>query len=147
MSRVSEIRDVRVELRTTMTDGDHQDTYELVTFGTVQHKAGSIYLRYDEVQQDLNNTHTIVKWSPNEAFIMRSGHVKMRQKFLKDLMTVGAFESPYGTMQMLTTAKKMSHKWDEEAKEGQVHLIYDLNMQGNDVGQYDMLISYKEEVK
>ncbi|WP_042351099.1 DUF1934 domain-containing protein [Bacillus massiliigorillae] len=144
---MSDTKTVKVELKTTITNGEERDSYELLTFGTLQHKGRSIYLRYDEVQQDLNKTHTIVKWSPEEVFIMRSGHVKMRQKFLKDLMTVGSFESTYGTMQMLTTAKKMNHSWDDNTKEGKIHLIYDLNMQGNDVGQYDMLIRYKEETK
>ncbi|MGM9924815.1 MAG: DUF1934 domain-containing protein [Bacillus sp. (in: firmicutes)] len=142
---MSEIQTVKVELKTTVTNGPDSESYELLTFGTVQNKGRSIYLRYDEVQQDLNKTQTIVKWSPEEVFIMRSGHVKMRQKFLKGLMTVGTFESPYGTMQMLTTAKKMKHTWNEEEKTGTMHLIYDLNLQGNDVGQYEMQICYKEE--
>lgn len=66
----------------------------------------TLYLRYDEVQQDMQNVHTILKWSPEEVFIMRSGPIKMRQRFRKDLMTVGSYESQYGTLQMLTTTKK-----------------------------------------
>jgi len=142
---MSDIKKVSIQLNTTIDNGDDKETYELLTTGTLQNKGDTLYLRYDEVQQDLEKVHTILKWAPKEAFIMRSGIVKMRQKFVKELMTVGSYESPYGTMQMLTTTQKMDHSWDEGLKEGKMVLHYHLNMNGNDVGQYTMEICYKEE--
>ena len=143
---MSHIKEVTIQLNTTISNGETNETYELLTFGTMQNKAGTWYLRYDEVQNDLENVHTILKWAPEEVFIMRSGKVKMRQRFIKDLMTVGTYESPYGTMQMLTTTKKLNHAFNEETREGKMILAYDLNMNGNDVGRYKMEINYKEEV-
>ncbi|MFS0783898.1 DUF1934 domain-containing protein [Bacillus sp. 1P06AnD] len=138
---------VQVKLETTIRNGQDEETYELLTFGTLQQKAGSLYLRYNEVQQDMQEIQTIVKWSENEVFIMRNGQVKMRQKFIKGLMTVGNFESPFGTLQMLTTAKDMTHEHNESMSEGKMTLLYDLTMQGADAGQYKMVIDYKEETQ
>ena len=142
---MSHTKAVTIQLNTTISNGETDETYELLTFGTMQNKAGTWYLRYDEVQNDLENVHTILKWAPEEVFIMRNGKVKMRQRFLKGLMTVGTYESPYGVMQMLTTTKNMDHTYNEDAKAGKMILTYALNMNGNDIGQYKMEIHYKEE--
>ena len=106
---MSDVKQVKVQLNTTITAGEEKETFELTTNGTLQKKGETWYLRYDEVHSDMENVHTILKWAPEEVFIMRSGKVKMRQRFIKDLMTVGNYESPYGTMQMLTTSKSMDH--------------------------------------
>ena len=142
---MSNIKNVSIQLNTTIDNGEDKETYELLTSGTLQNKGGTLYLRYDEVQQDMEKVHTILKWAPEEAFIMRSGIVKMRQKFVKELMTVGSYESPYVTMQMLTTTQEMNHSRNEGLTEGKMVLHYHLNMNGNDVGQYKMEIYYKEE--
>ena len=142
---MSDVKQVKVQLNTTITAGEEKETFELTTNGTLQKKGETWYLRYDEVHSDMENVHTILKWAPEEVFIMRSGKVKMRQRFIKDLMTVGNYESPYGTMQMLTTSKSMDHVFNETTQEGRMMLIYDLNMNGNDVGNYKMEITYKED--
>lgn len=144
---MSHIKSVTIQLNTTISNGEAEETYELLTFGTLQNKNGTWYLRYDEVHNDMENVHTILKWAPEEVYIMRTGKVKMRQRFMKDLMTVGTYESPYGVMQMLTTTKSMDHTYNEGAKEGNMLLTYDLNMNGNDIGRYKMEIHYKEEAK
>ena len=144
---MSHIKSVTIQLNTTISNGEAEETYELLTFGTLQNKGGTWYLRYDEVHNDMENVHTILKWALEEVFIMRTGKVKMRQRFIKDLMTVGTYESPYGAMQMLTTTKNMDHTYNEDTKEGSMLLMYDLNMNGNDIGRYKMEIKYKEEAK
>lgn len=144
---MSELKQVKVQLHTTVHNGEEKDTFELLTNGTLQKKGVTWYLRYDEVQADMGNVHTILKWAPEEVFIMRSGQVKMRQRFIKDLMTVGNYESQYGVMQMLTTTKSLEHSYDEAVQSGRMILKYDLNMNGADVGQYEMKITYKEENK
>ncbi|WP_187119470.1 DUF1934 domain-containing protein [Bacillus testis] len=144
---MTEMKRVRVTLHTTVRNGQDEETYELTTFGTFQEKGDSLYLRYKEVQEDLQEIQSTVKWSKDEVFIMRNGQVKMRQKFIKDMMTVGNFESPYGTLQMLTTAKDLKHEYKERYAEGTMTLIYDLTMQGADAGQYKMVIEYKEETQ
>ncbi len=147
MGTMPETKKVSIHLQTTIMNGQEEESYELRTIGTLQHKGESLYLRYEEVQEDMQRVKAIVKWSEDEVFIMRSGHVKMRQKFIKDVMTTSVFESPHGNMQMLTTAKSMKHHFDENAYEGMIVLIYDLNMQGNDIGEYRMEITYKEAVE
>lgn len=142
-----DIKQVKIHLQTTVTNGSDKETYELLTFGTLQKKGKSLYLKYEEVQEDLQTTNAIVKWSEEEVFIMRSGHVNMRQKFIKDVMTQSMFESPLGALQMLTTAKSMHLRVDPSRADGEMKLIYDLTIQGSDVGEYEMKITFKEEAK
>ncbi|WP_157950815.1 DUF1934 domain-containing protein [Peribacillus acanthi] len=145
---MSEQKDVKVTLKTVISSGNEKEEYEFITFGTAQTKGETLYLQYDEIQDDnQERIQTVVKWNDEEAFIMRKGPVKMRQRFRRDVETVGIYESQYGSMQMLTYTNKMEYTWNNLEKEGIISLIYDLNMQGNKIGQYEMTILYKEEQK
>ncbi|MGN1400477.1 MAG: DUF1934 domain-containing protein [Bacillus sp. (in: firmicutes)] len=140
-------RPVTIHLHTTITNGDEKETYELRTTGTIQKKGNALYLRYEEVQEDMQKINATIKWTENEVFIMRSGHVNMRQRFIKDVMTTSVYESPLGALQMLTTAKTLKYTANEASTEGTIKLLYDMNIQGNDVGEYLMEIAYKEEIQ
>ena len=57
---MSDIKKVSIQLNTTIDNGDDKETYELLTTGTLQNKGDTLYLRYDEVQQVLENFHIIL---------------------------------------------------------------------------------------
>ncbi|WP_374721585.1 DUF1934 domain-containing protein [Peribacillus tepidiphilus] len=142
---MSEKKNVKVHLKTTITTGEDTETYEFLTFGTSQLKGNTLYLQYEEVQEDHQKVQTTVKWTDEEAFIMRSGAIKMRQRFIRDAHTIGVYESPYGALNMKTLTKKMEYSWNNHTKEGKIILIYELAIQGNEIGRYEMTIGYKEE--
>jgi uncharacterized beta-barrel protein YwiB (DUF1934 family) len=140
----SEYIPVKVHLKTVITSGDEQDSIEFSAFGRYYEKADSIFLKYDEVQ-DEGTIRTIVKLSDENALILRSGAVKMRLVFKENEQLNGSYESQIGTLLLLTKTKQLSHKRKNSEKSGEIRLDYQLMMQGSTVGNYEMLITYKEE--
>ncbi|CAH0345038.1 DUF1934 domain-containing protein [Bacillus sp. CECT 9360] len=136
-------QDVKVKLNTKISNGDETDTYEIVTSGTKFTKGNALYLQYTE-EDDNGKTYTTLKFKEADALLMRSGVVKMRQVFSLSEVTNGHYESIYGTMTTQTRTKLISHLWDENKREGKFLFDYELFMQGNLLGQYEMVITYKE---
>ena len=136
---------VKIHLKTDITVGKESDSFELVSFGRYYEKGDAVFLKYDEVQED-GTTHTIVKITDGQALILRSGAVKMRMAFNESEELNGSYESQLGTLMLTTKTKKLSHIQKDSALEGEFNLSYKLIMQGSAVGDYNMTITYKEEV-
>lgn len=128
---------VNIHLKTTIKQDQEKENYELMLRGFYYQKGSSAFLKYDEVLEE-GTVHTIVKMSNRDAVILRSGAVKMRLSFHADVEKNGSYESPYGTLLLSTRTKKI------ETNEGQFLLKYDLCMQGEVSGTYEMSITYKE---
>ncbi|WP_059352039.1 DUF1934 domain-containing protein [Bacillus coahuilensis] len=135
---------VRVDLSTTITQGEENETISFTTFGRYYEKAGSAYLRYDEVLEE-GTVKTTVKLSNEQGLILRGGAVKMRLAFNREDRMNGSYESPHGTFLLQTHTKELSHTETAEG-EGTLRIRYELRMQGSSVGNYDMKITYKEEL-
>lgn len=142
MSReVAEQAEVKITVRTTIFQGDEQDSFELTTFGRLNKKGNSFYLRYEEILE-VGNIKTTVKFSENEAVILRSGAINMRLAFERSRQMKGHYETPYGMMDTLTDTKKLDHQQTNE-NEGKLDLIYDFMIQEDHAGTYHMEITYK----
>ncbi|MGX1262475.1 uncharacterized beta-barrel protein YwiB (DUF1934 family) [Rossellomorea marisflavi] len=135
---------VKIHLKTKITIGEESDSYELISFGRYYEKAGAVFLKYDEVQEE-GTTNTIVKLTERQALILRSGAVKMRMAFNEDEEQNGSYESQLGTLLLTTKTHSLSHTQMDTSLEGDFNLTYQLKMQGNPVGEYIMSIHYKEE--
>ncbi|RFU62364.1 DUF1934 domain-containing protein [Peribacillus glennii] len=140
----TEKQKVKVKLRTTIRNGAETETYEFTTFGMKFTKGNALYLQYTEEDEN-GKTQTTVKYKEPEALIMRGGAVKMRQVFNPGETMNGHYESRYGSMPMQTKTESVHHVWAEEKHEGMFVFRYELFMQGDLLGQYEMAIAYKEE--
>lgn len=141
----NEQTDVKIHLKTHIQHGDEKDSFELFSDGRYYEKGDSFFLKYDEVQEE-GTIHTIVKIKRDEeALILRSGAVKMRMVFKEGEELVGSYESQLGTLMITTKTLKLTHTANRVNNEGEIHLSYQLYMQGSPVGKYEMNISYKEE--
>jgi uncharacterized beta-barrel protein YwiB (DUF1934 family) len=136
---------MQIKVRTTISQGKEQETYELTTFGRFQQKGQSFYLLYEEVM-DVGKVKTTVKFSEEDAVILRSGAVNMRLAFKLNHVMRGHYESPYGTMETITDTKKIDHQQTNESS-GKLDLLYGFTMQGDPAGTYHMEITYKEDAK
>jgi uncharacterized beta-barrel protein YwiB (DUF1934 family) len=144
MGRVAAVEmPVRVAVRTTISQGDEQEVFELVTFGRFFHKGSAFYLFYEE-ELDVGKIKTSVKFSDSEAVLIRSGAVNMRLAFHPNRQMKGHYETPYGTMDTMTDTKSLIHQQKSE-NEGKLKLLYDFKLQEDDAGTYQLEISYKKE--
>lgn len=134
---------VKVTVRTTISQGNEQEVFELVTFGRFFHKGSAFYLFYEE-ELDVGKIKTSVKFSDEDAVIIRSGAVNMRLAFHPNRQMKGHYDTPYGTMDTMTDTKNLTHQQTSD-KEGKLNLLYDFRLQDDHAGTYQLEISYKKE--
>ena len=121
-------------------DGESEG-YEMLLTGQLLEKAGSIYLKYEEVQED-KTIRTTMKLGSEQALIMRNGAVKMRLPLNIIEQQMGHYESEFGSMPLVIETKKMT--FTKQAISGDFHVQYDLLMGGQSVGNYTLDITFTE---
>lgn len=135
---------IKIHLTTKIKLDQDEETYELTVFGRHYQKGDTIYLKYDEVQEQ-GTVHTVVKINKNEAFILRTGILKMRLNFKLNEEKRGSHESELGTLFLTTNTKQFTHHETNDHCDGQLHLAYELSMQDTLAGFYEMKIVYEED--
>jgi uncharacterized beta-barrel protein YwiB (DUF1934 family) len=132
---------VKINVKTTI---DHEETFELVLFGQYYKKENASYLQYEEVMEE-GSVRTIVKMTPGEGLILRSGAVKMRLPFQVNRKMNGSYEMPFGRFETTTKTKKIEHSFDNG--QGRIDILYDFTMQGSPAGTYHLEITFQEDMK
>lgn len=135
---------VDIHLTTSIEHEGEKETFEFMLSGEFQEKNGSVFVKYNEVQEE-GTVQTIVKFSDKGAVILRSGAVNMRLPFNEREQMNGSYQSPHGTLAMLTRTNKLSHShtYNESQLEGALQLDYQLLMQGAAVGSYTLDLKFK----
>ncbi|MEK4078895.1 DUF1934 domain-containing protein [Solibacillus sp. FSL W7-1472] len=125
------------------TEGELEQ-YEMWLEGSCVEKGNSHYLRYEEVQEDLQ-IQTTIKLNEANSFIMRKGGVNMRLPLNPDLRENGHYESPFGSLPLVTDTHQLAIEVVQSEKvSGQFKTQYDLIIGGNSVGHYKLDIQFTE---
>ena len=133
---------VNIKLISTIRPIDGEsESYEMWLTGQLLEKAGSMYLKYEEVQED-KTIRTTMKLGNEQALIMRNGAVKMRLPLNIIEQQMGHYESELGSMPLVIDTKEMT--FTKQAVSGDFHVQYDLLMGGQSVGNYTLDITFTE---
>ncbi|MEK5079203.1 DUF1934 domain-containing protein [Solibacillus sp. FSL W7-1436] len=124
--------------------GGELEKYEMWLEGNCVEKGNNHYLRYEEVQEDLK-IQTTIKLNEANSFIMRKGGVNMRLPLNPDLRENGHYESPFGSLPLVTDTHQLAIEVVQSEKvSGQFKTHYDLIIGGNSVGHYKLDIEFTE---
>lgn len=133
---------VKIKLISTIQPVDGEsESYEMWLTGRLLEKAGSMYLKYEEVQED-KTIRTTMKLGHERALIMRAGAVNMRLPLNIIEQQTGHYESEFGSMPLVIDTKKMA--FTKQVISGDFHVQYDLLMGGQSVGNYTLDITFTE---
>ncbi|MGE7695814.1 DUF1934 domain-containing protein [Lysinibacillus sp. NPDC094177] len=133
---------VNIKLISTIRPIDGEsESYEMWLTGQLLEKAGNMYLKYEEVQED-KTIRTTMKLGNEQALIMRAGAVKMRLPLNIIEQQIGHYESEFGSMPLVIHTKNMT--FTKQAVSGDFHVQYDLLMGGQSVGNYTLDITFTE---
>lgn len=133
---------VNIKLISTIRPIDGEsETLEMWLDGQLINKADSLYLKYEEMQDD-KTIRTTMKLDTERALIMRAGVVKMRLPLNIFEQQIGHYESELGSMPLVTQTKNMLFTRHE--MRGEFHVQYDLLMGGQNVGNYTLDITFTE---
>ena len=133
---------VNIKLISTIRPIDGEsESQEMWLTGQLLEKAGSMYLKYEEVQEH-KTIRTTMKLGHERALIMRAGAVNMRLPLNIIEQQVGHYESEFGSMPLVIDTKKMT--FTKQVVSGDFHVQYDLLMGGQSVGNYTLDITFTE---
>ncbi|WP_409367870.1 DUF1934 domain-containing protein [Lysinibacillus sp. 38-6] len=140
---VNEVKSqVNIKLISTIRPIDGEsETIEMWLDGQLINKADSLYLKYEEMQDD-KTIRTTMKLDKERALIMRAGAVKMRLPLNIFEQQIGHYESEFGSMPLATQTKNM--QFSRQEMRGDFHVQYDLLMGGQNVGNYTLDITFTE---
>ncbi len=141
--KVNEVKSqVNIKLISTIRPIDGEsEILEKWLDGQLINKADSLYLKYEEMQDD-KTIRTTMKLDTERALIMRAGAVKMRLPLNIFEQQIDHYESELGSMPLVTQTKNMLFTRHEMC--GDFHVQYDLLMGGQSVGNYTLDITFTE---
>lgn len=135
---------VSIHIKSEIREGQEAENIEIQTIGEFYEKGSVPYLTYSE-EQEYGTIRTIVKVKKNEAVVIRSGAVSMRQRFIENKETLTNYETQFGSMQLSTYTRELKFTLGE-GKSGTLNVEYELNIGENQTHLHKLFITF-EEVK
>lgn len=137
--------DVQIQLKSTIDRADSpEEKTEVKTSGYFYIKNGAYYLKYKEEADAGEKISTTVKVLDDEALIIRSGPISMRQHLVPGEVTEGFYRNPLGDMMMSTKTHRCDAQWKPEEGVGTIKLSYDLDMQQQPIGHFQLIFTIWE---
>ncbi|OIJ11780.1 hypothetical protein BKP37_15180 [Anaerobacillus alkalilacustris] len=135
---------VTIEMKTDITDGDQKHSSNFQAEGKLFRKNNSLYLQFKEDNKEIGAVNQVVKIDNQQSVtVLRQGAVSMKQQFLIREKTEGVYRSQFGPMLMDTYTKHIKLEIDEQQAIGTVQLSYQLHMQHEFAGDYEVTINFR----
>lgn len=130
-------RDVVLNLRGQQTyDGQEPDVIELVTEGTMEFVDGGWNISYEESDlTGLAGVTTTFRVEPARVILERTGNLRSRMVFEKDVPHDSLYQMSFGTMMITVCAKYLF--FDIVSDGGVVDLLYTIEIENNAAGTVD----------
>ena len=128
---------VVLSLRGTQTyEGQEPDVIELVTEGTMEFRDGGWDISYEESQlTGLEGVTTTFRVEPGTVILERTGNLRSRMVFQKDVPHDSLYQMSFGTMMITVCAKYLFFDIVEDG--GVIDLLYSIDIEHNAAGTVD----------
>ena len=128
---------VVLSLRGTQNyEGQEPDVIELVTEGTMEFRDGGWDISYEESQlTGLEGVTTTFRVEPGTVILERTGNLRSRMVFKKDVPHDSLYQMSFGTMMITVCAKYLFFDIVEDG--GMIDLVYSIDIEHNAAGTVD----------
>ena len=130
-------RQVVLSIRGTQTyEGQEPDVIELVTEGTMEFRAGGWDISYEESElTGLAGVTTIFRVEAGRVILERTGNLRSRMVFEKNVPHDSLYQMPFGTMMLTVCAKYLF--FDIVPDGGVIDLLYSIDIEHTQAGTVD----------
>ena len=128
---------VVLNLRGTQTyEGQEPDVIELVTEGTMEFRDGGWDISYEESElTGLAGVTTTFRVEPGKVILERTGHLRSRMVFEKDVPHESLYQMAFGAMMIRVCAKYLY--FDIVPDGGMIDLLYSIDIENSQAGTVD----------
>lgn len=132
----------KIIIKTKQYDVDgNMDTIELKAYGQIIEKKGSIYIKYNQKEEDMEVKNTI-KISEDCIKVIKSGSVNSTMTFTKGNKHTNKYATPQGIF--LIDTKVNDFKISNGEKKLEIHLDYMIEIQNMFAGRNKMIIKVEK---
>ena len=132
----------KIIIKTKQYDVDgNMDTIEIKAYGQIIEKNGSIYIKYNQKEEDMEVKNTI-KISEDCIKVIKSGSVNSTMTFTKGNKHTNKYATPQGIF--LIDTKVNDFKISNGEKKLEVHLDYMIEIQNMFAGRNKMIIKVEK---
>lgn len=132
----------KIIIKTKQYDADgNMDTIELKAYGQIIEKNGSIYIKYNQKEEDMEVKNTI-KISEDCIKVIKTGSVNSTMTFTKGNKHTNKYVTPQGMF--LIDTKVNDFKISNGEKKLEVHLDYMIEIQEMFAGRNKMIIKVEK---
>lgn len=132
----------KIIIKTKQYDADgNMDTIELKAYGQIIEKNGSIYIKYNQKEEDMEVKNTI-KISEDCIKVIKTGSVNSTMTFTKGNKHTNKYATPQGIF--LIDTKVNDFKISNGEKKLEVHLDYMIEIQEMFAGRNKMIIKVEK---
>ena len=132
----------KIIIKTKQYDADgNMDTIELKAYGQIIEKNGSIYIKYNQKEEDMEVKNTI-KISEDCIKVIKTGSVNSTMTFTKGNKHTNKYATPQGMF--LIDTKVNDFKISNGEKKLEVHLDYMIEIQEMFTGRNKMIIKVEK---
>lgn len=134
---------VSIKLATKVTQQQATEDFYFELAGQLVTIGDTLYIRYQEVQEDGQKIPVTIKIMPDGAVqLTRSGDMRMRLKFIYREMVNTSYNTPYGTMLFSTYTKNLRVSLKDRPASGKIVIEYDLYMADEQIGNYQINLDF-----
>lgn len=135
---------IQIHVHNEIQQGTDKETIEFWTTGEYSVKEEAIFISYKE-EHDFGHVQSLLKISEKELYLMRSGAVKMRQRFIENEKTVSNYETQFGTFRLTTFTESLGISTNKASNRGTLKVQYHLGF-GEEQHIHTLTIQYKEDL-
>ena len=134
---------VSIKLATKVTQQQATEDFYFELAGQLVTIGDTLYIRYQEVQEDGQKITVTIKIMPDGAVqLTRSGDMRIRLKFIYREMVNTSYNTPYGTMLFSTYTKNLRVSLKDRPASGKIVIEYDLYMADEQIGNYQINLDF-----
>jgi uncharacterized beta-barrel protein YwiB (DUF1934 family) len=133
-----------IQVKSTITLNEHTETDTYSVKGEWVRKHNGYYLQYNEPEEKLGHTRTVIRIGQDSVRLVRYGDVQMNMEFRPGESTRGSYRTAYGTLSI----EALTLAYEVKTEQGQTKLVWSYDLQTNNEthGRYTMEVWIQEDV-
>ncbi|WP_169713642.1 DUF1934 domain-containing protein [Paludifilum halophilum] len=135
---------IRLEIQSSIDPGEREDvqSIEQDLKGHFEKRDKHWVLRYTEKPGTEEEVRTTVKAGEEEVVVIRQGMVAYRTTYRPGSRTYSLIETPGGTSEM--EINTLDYQWTGDEGSGSIRFSFQLRMEGEEMGRYQLQIQWTE---
>lgn len=135
------VHQVSIVFTSRSANGD-QPVRSVRRSGQIAEGADGFYLLFQDTVEEAGTVDYSIKFGNREALIRRKGALPLRQPLALGVSMEGSYQSPFGTLPTEAVARRIEADWDAAKGQGRATLSYELTMQQEPAGNFEMIFSF-----